>query len=90
MVELDTTVQQSKERLDEISVILELLRGKQQAFYNAYNSVKKLVDNRTLPERHYGDGNRPATYNPPPKQPSPELQDPDLQPLPAGFSEPRC
>lgn len=89
MVELDATVQQSKERLDEISVVLELLKGKQQAFYNAYNSVKKLVDTRALPERHYGDAGRPATYAPPPEGPPPESQDPDLKPLPEGFSEPR-
>lgn len=88
MVELDPEVQQTKERLDEISVVLELLKGKQQAFYNAYGAVKRLVDSRTLPDRHYGDAGRPEPFSAP--QPDPASQDPDLQPLPAGFQNPRC
>ena len=90
MVELDPEVVKSKERLDEISFVLEILRGKQQAFYNAYNSVKKLTDGKTLPGQRYGDANRPQTFEGPYKETSrqnvPEkLQDPDLEPLPAGF-----
>ena len=77
--------------------MLETLRGKMQAFYNAYNSVKKLVSDRGLPTQKYGDANRPETFATPTtfresmykaetKAQSQEAQDPDLQPLPAGFA----
>jgi hypothetical protein len=64
-VQRDPQVQATKDRLDEISYVLEVLRGKMQAFYNAYNSVKKLVSEKGLPGQQYGDANRPAPYAPP-------------------------
>lgn len=88
MVELDPDTQKAKERLDEISVIHDLLKCKQQAFYNAYGAIKRLLDNRFLPEGHVGDANRPAPYSAP--APQPAFQgDPDFEPLPPGFSIPR-
>ena len=93
VVQKDLKVQSTKERLDEISFVLETLRGKQDAFYNAYNSVKKLTGGNSLPGQHYGDANRPESFTqPPPRQIPTEKQveqDPDLQPLPSGFSTPR-
>jgi hypothetical protein len=89
VVQKNPEVQATKERLDEIAFVLETLRGKMDAFYNGYNSVKKLTDSRTLPGKHYGDVNRPETFAPPPKQVPVEkqvAQDPDLEPLSAGFS----
>jgi hypothetical protein len=99
-VQKDAEVQKTKDRLDEISFVLETLRGKMQAFYNAYNSVKKLTDGRNLPGQHYGDANRPETFSESKGMPfreytykaetkaqaqPEESQDPDLQPLPTGF-----
>jgi hypothetical protein len=91
VVQTNPDVQSAKERLDEISFVLEVLRGKMQAFYNAYNSVKKLTDGRTLPGQRYGDVNRPDSFAPPKPVPVQKQieQDPDLQPLPAGFGSTR-
>ena len=90
IVELDPEVIRTKERLDEIEFVRDILRGKQQAFYNAYDSVKKLTSGKTLPSQHFGDGNRPAPFSqPPPQVTSQQLQDPDLEPLPQGFVTPR-
>src|ERR1017187_10822689 len=61
-VQRDAKVQATKDRLDEISFVLETLRGKMQAFYNAYNSVKKLVSDRGLPSQKYGDANRAVPF----------------------------
>jgi hypothetical protein len=61
-VQKDPQVQATKDILDEISFILDTLRGKMEAFYNAYNSVKKLVSDRNLPGQKYGDANRPDPY----------------------------
>lgn len=86
-VQRDPEVQKTKNRLDEISFVLETLRGKMQAFYNAYNSVKKLVSDRSLPGQSYGNVYRPQVFAPP-KDTIPEeqlKQDPDLEPLPEGF-----
>ena len=84
-VQKDPIVQQTKDRLDEISFILDTLRGKMEAFYNAYNSVKKLVTDHTLPGQNYGDANKPQTFAPPPSKKTDVEQDPDLEPLPPGF-----
>ena len=93
-VQRDAKVQATKDRLDEISFVLETLRGKMQAFYNAYNSVKKLVSDRGLPSQKYGDANRPVPFgeyvykaetNAQVQAKPAEDQDPDLEPLPAGF-----
>jgi hypothetical protein len=84
-VQKDLQVQATKDRLDEISYVLEVLRGKMEAFYNAYSSVKRLTDGKSLPPGNYGDGNRPETFGPPKKAIPESEQDPDLQPLPAGF-----
>ncbi len=46
---LDPTVKAARARLNEIKAVLAYLEGKATAFLNAYNSVKKLVDNRGLP-----------------------------------------
>lgn len=46
---LDPTVKIARNRLNEIKAVLSYLEGKAKAFENAYNSVKKLVDNRGLP-----------------------------------------
>jgi predicted nuclease with TOPRIM domain len=74
-------VQKTKDRLEEIGFVLETLRGKMQAFHNAYSSVKKLTDTKDLPGQKYGDANKPEPYT----QQLPQIQDPDLQPLPTGF-----
>jgi hypothetical protein len=81
-VQKDPTVQATKDRLDEISFILDTLRGKMEAFYNAYNSVKKLVTGPSLPGQHYGDANKPQSFAPPPTQKQVEQ---DSDPLPPGF-----
>lgn len=65
IVELDPTVIQAKERLDVLEVVLSALKGKREAFLNAYNSVKKLTSYGTLPPPSYGDGNRPKAFLPP-------------------------
>jgi len=87
MVELDQEVQATKDRLDEISVLHDMLKCKQQAFYNAYGAIKRLLDNRFLPEGHVGDANRPKPYSAP--APSVPTFDPDFEPLPPGFSTSR-
>ena len=46
---LDPEVKAARNRLNEIKAVLAYLEGKAQAFYNAYNSVKKLVNDRELP-----------------------------------------
>jgi hypothetical protein len=80
-VQRDPQVQATKDRLDEISYVLEVLRGKMQAFFNAYNSVKKLVSERGLPGQQYGDANRPAPYAPPKTIASqPKASEDDLPP----------
>ena len=84
-VQRDPAVQQAKDRLDEISFVLETLRGKMEAFYNAYNSVKKLVATPNLPGQHYGDANKPQPFAPPTTQKPAIEQDSDLEPLPKGF-----
>jgi hypothetical protein len=89
MVELDSEVIQTKERLDEISVVHDMLKCKQQAFYNAYGAVKRLLDNRFLPESHVGDANRPKPYSAPPPSIQSAPVDPDFEPLPQGFTVPR-
>ena len=77
MVELDADVINSKDRYDHISAVLLVLQGKQEAFYNAYNSVKKLTSFGSLPPAKYNDGNRPKPY----KQDPPNQEDD----LPDGF-----
>jgi len=95
-VQKDPDVQATKERLDEIEFVLDTLKGKMQAFFNAYNSVKKLTDGRNLPAQHYGDSNRPQPFAGYPgtattvnntdfQHPTPEDLDPDFAPLPLGF-----
>lgn len=54
---LDPTVKAARSRLNEIKAVLSYVEGKRKAFENAYNSCKKLVDNRALP---------PAPLNGPP------------------------
>jgi len=81
-VQKDPTVQTAKERLDEITYVLDVLKGKMQAFYNAYGSVKRLVDNKGLPPAQYGDNHKQQPF-----QSLPE--DDDLRPLPPGFGTSR-
>jgi|WetSurMetagenome_2_1015567.scaffolds.fasta_scaffold61147_2 hypothetical protein len=87
-VELDEAVKATKERMDEIGFVLDVLRGKMQAFFNAYTSVKRLTDGKSLPPPTYGAGNQLTPTipfsQPPSKTPTPS-QDPDFEPLPAGF-----
>jgi hypothetical protein len=64
-VQKDPNVQKTKDRLDEISYVLEVLRGKMEAFYNAYSSVKRLVDGKSLPPENYGNVGRPAPFTAP-------------------------
>lgn len=82
IVELDPEVVAAKDRLDTIAVVLSMVEGKREAFYNAYNSVKKLTYYGQLPPAKYGDGNQPA-----PLGRKTEV-DPDLD-LPDGFVNPR-
>ena len=63
MVELDTEVINSKDRYDHISAVLLVLQGKQEAFYNAYNSVKKLTSFGSLPPPRYNDANKPKSFS---------------------------
>jgi hypothetical protein len=65
IVETDETVIKTKECLDTIEVVLSVIKGKREAFLNAYNSVKKLTGGGTLPTASYGDGNRPTAFAPP-------------------------
>lgn len=89
VVELDENVQRAKDRLDKLSFVLDILRGKQEAFLNAYNSVKRLTGGSSLPQRSYGDANRPEPYQDTRSQQSYDLNSPnrpDLEePLPQGF-----
>jgi len=55
--ELDPRVVESKERFEELSVLVSYLKGKQDAFQKGYESVKKLV----------GAGQLPNTYTQPEK-----------------------
>ena len=83
MVDLDETVIAAKDRLDEVSYVLTVLRGKQTAFMNAFQSVKKLTEMRTLPDRKYTNENRPQSF----ASPTPLNEDPEYAPLPAGFRD---
>jgi hypothetical protein len=98
-VELDETVRKTKSRIDEISFVLDILKGKQQAFYNGWSSVKRLVDSRSLPVGNYGSKPEPMTNNMARydsvnvnvnKQKETVAVDLDFEPLPGGFCNPRC
>jgi hypothetical protein len=85
-VDLDSDVVECKERVDEISFVLDIVKGKMQAFFNAYNSVKRLTEQR-LPPPSYSSSSSPRPYQspPPPQQVSTAPIDPDFEPLPPGF-----
>jgi hypothetical protein len=90
MVELDVVVRQTKERMDEIGFVLDILKGKQQAFYNGWSSVKRLVDSRSLPVANYSSRPEPMTANVSNYSNNKTEVDPDFEPLPSGFINPRC
>lgn len=62
MTELDEDVIKAKDRLDLISITLDLFTGKMDAFANAFKSVRELTLKSALPGQHYGDGNRPEPF----------------------------
>ena len=51
LAQLDPRHKKARERLNEIRAVLAYLDGKRTAFLNAYNSVKKLVGDGSLPDR---------------------------------------
>ena len=65
MAELDTRVIEAKDRLEELTVLVMYLKGKQESFQKGYESVKKLVGAGQLPLAHHGDANRPEAFNKP-------------------------
>jgi hypothetical protein len=61
-VRVNKAVQDAQLRFDEICFVLDILEGKKQAFYNAYCSVKKLLDTQRPLAPNYSGGNMPAPY----------------------------
>lgn len=99
MVEVNPRVNAARDRIEEIRAVLEYLRGKQQAFENAYNSVKKLVATPQLPDRPLGDGGKNAAFTAKSKSNGAGMSDDDISALfetgndtteemPPGFEEP--
>lgn len=85
LCELDIRVIEAKDRLDELTVLVSYLKGKQDAFQKGYDSVKKLVGAGQLPNYNYGNGNMPEPMKP--QQTNMVINkdiDDDLS-LPAGF-----
>ena len=75
LIEKDPEVIRATESLNEIRAVLDYLKGKMQAFENAYNSVKKLISmNTPQPRPLHGNDN---------------LQNQDDFVMPAGFEEPQ-
>ena len=86
LVDTDDRVTKSKDRLDEIRVMLMYLSGKQEAFKEGFSSVKKLVAAGQLPLSHPGDGNRPQPFAAPKRtlEPKQTMSD-DPFDLPEGY-----
>jgi hypothetical protein len=90
MATISPEVIEAKERLNEIKAVLEFVCAKRSAFYNAYNSVKKLITPQ-LPTDHssfgagdpFGDRNQqraPASH--------PDLGDDNIPDFSASNSKP--
>ena len=82
---------QAKTRLIEISTVLDYMRGKQQAFKNGYESVKKLINPQLPTDNNPGKIPEPFTANRPKPVPIDEVIETmgyDLEDeLPAGFGK---
>jgi hypothetical protein len=89
--DLDPNVVQTKDALDELSVLVSYLKGKQDAFQKGYESVKKLIGANTLPLQYAGTGSMPLpmTFQVDRTVPLPHTQITcqtiDFEPLPEGF-----
>ncbi len=65
LAELNPEVAAAKERLEEVTVLLLYLKGKQDAFQRGYESVKKLVGTGQLPPAHHGANNNKTPFSQP-------------------------
>lgn len=77
LADTDSKVLEAQDRVDEFKALIDYLRGKQDAFKNGYESVKKILGTNQMPIRQFNDNNRPEAFNQPP-------EDDDFA-LPKGF-----
>jgi hypothetical protein len=81
IADTDPSVIEAGDKLDEFKALLSFLLGKQEAFKEGYQSVKKIISVGQLPGQHYGNGNMPEPFS---QKPSFNDSDSDFD-LPEGF-----
>lgn len=65
LAELSPEVAAAKDRLEELTVLVLYLKGKQDAFQRGYESVKKLVGSGQLPPAHHGANDNKTPFSQP-------------------------
>jgi hypothetical protein len=81
IADTDPSVIEAGDKLDEFKALLSFLQGKQEAFKEGYQSVKKIISVSQLPGQQYGNGGMPEPFS---QKPTINNSDSDFD-LPEGF-----
>jgi hypothetical protein len=86
IAETDSEVVKAGDKLDELKAIVSYLSGKQEAFKEGFQSVKKLIGIDQLPTRYTGNNEMPQPFSQVPNQtPVIKKQEDSEFDLPEGF-----
>lgn len=87
VADTDPKVVETTDRLEELRALVSYLQGKQEAFREGFQSVKKIIGIPTLSPQH-GNGGMPAPFSQVPANyqilTQTKIEDPEFD-LPAGF-----